>query len=180
MFYLWTTSLWTTINVAGARLVLTNSLCTSQTYFHLAIKMFKSSFQHVLLALYMLINSLEISAIDFSGISPPPELFSSLVEQKVLHIAQNEPSPPMYPQYTDRVQGIWQYFNVNNTWTTGFFPATLYALNTRDTLCNKGSIADWVQLGGSWSAGIVPFEKVNGLEHDVGFVSFPFQEELLL
>ena len=115
--------------------------------------------------------------------SIPEELYSPLIEQKVLAIASAEPTPPTYPQYTDRLQGKYLYFNPNTTWTTGFFPATLYALNTRKQLCGSklnGSEVDWLDLGRQWSTGILPFETHNGLQHDVGFVSYPFQEELLM
>lgn len=110
---------------------------------------------------------------------PPKELFSPLIGQKVLAVASKEPNPPQYPQYTDRTQGIWKYFDPSNTWTTGFFPATLYALDARKKICRMSTDKiDWLSLGREWSTGIVPFEINNGLQHDVGFVSFPFQEEL--
>lgn len=111
--------------------------------------------------------------------TPPAELYSPLIGQKVLTIASNE-SVGLYPEYTDRTQGIWKYFDPN-TWTTGFFPATLYALNTRSQLCSAvENGTDWLSLGRQWSTGEIPFEINNTLMHDVGFVSFPFQEELLV
>ncbi|KLO10657.1 Six-hairpin glycosidase [Schizopora paradoxa] len=120
-----------------------------------------------------------LAAAQSSSLSLPSELYSSSIGSKILAIANKEPAPPTYPQYTDRSQGTWQYFNPNTTWTTGFFPATLYAMHTRQTLCpSENDNTDWVTLGRSWSTGIIPFETHNGLEHDVGFVSFPFQEEL--
>lgn len=118
----------------------------------------------------------------------PSELFSSLVPQKVLSTAQSTQSPPKYPQWTDRNQGAWQYFTPD-TWTSGFFPSTLYALNTRAQLCNKtqgtsgdGGLkeTDWVGLGRMWSAAEVPSETKTGVGHDVGFLSFPFADELAL
>lgn len=114
-----------------------------------------------------------------SSLSLPSELYSSTIGSKIFAIAEKEPAPPLYPQYTDRTQGTWQYFDPNTTWTTGFFPATLYAMHTRQTLCpSESDETDWVSLGRSWSTGIIPFETHNDLQHDVGFVSFPFQEEL--
>ena len=111
----------------------------------------------------------------------PQELFSPLVYRKVAQIANNQPSPPRYPQYTGRVNGIWRYFDPGNTWTTGFFPATLYAVNEREELCpGSTGVVDWLALGRQWAAGIVPFEVHNSLGHDVGFVSYPFQYELAL
>lgn len=115
----------------------------------------------------------------------PAELFSPLVAQKVLATANTVQNPVKYPQYTDRVQGVWQYF-VPDTWTSGFFPATLYELNRRTTLCPSEVSSqalngtDWVLLGQTWSDGEVPSETNTGVGHDVGFLSFPFVNELQL
>ena len=109
--------------------------------------------------------------------TPPAELYSPLIQQKVLKIAQVEPNPANYPEYTDRILGNWQYFPPD-TWTTGFFPTTLYALNTRATLCGTNDGGSWVQLGRSWSAAEIPLETKNSFGHDVGFMSMPFMEEL--
>jgi len=108
--------------------------------------------------------------------SPPPELYSPLISSKILTIAKHESNPPTYPQYTDRVAGIWKYFSPN-TWTSGFFPVLQYAMNTRAELCNQTNGSSWVKLGRQWSTGLIPLEKSNTLGHDVGFVSMPFQEE---
>lgn len=113
-----------------------------------------------------------------------PELFSNLIPTKVLATANSIPSSFQYPQYTDTTAGIWQLFSPN-TWTSGFFPVTLYALNTRKTLCgatsaNSLGIADWISLGRSISTGLIPLEASNGVGHDVGFLSFPFIEELVM
>ncbi|EKM55948.1 glycoside hydrolase family 88 protein [Phanerochaete carnosa HHB-10118-sp] len=120
-----------------------------------------------------------------ADLSLPVELFSPLVAQKILATANTVQNPTKYPQYTDRVQGVWQYF-VPDTWTSGFFPATLYELNRRTTLCAADVSAqglngtDWVLLGQTWSAGEVPSETNTGVGHDVGFLSFPFVDELQL
>ncbi|KAI0345210.1 glycoside hydrolase family 88 protein [Trametopsis cervina] len=116
-----------------------------------------------------------------SDLSLPAELFSPLIAQKVLATAQTARNPPSYPQYTDRVQGTWQWFSPD-TWTTGFFPATLYALNDRARICPTDELTgtDWVALGQRWSSAEVPLETHTGVGHDVGFLSFPFAEELLL
>jgi len=118
---------------------------------------------------------------DSSLASPVPrqELFSSLIAPKVLAIAQAEPSPANYPQYTDRTQGIWQYFTPT-TWTSGFFPGLLYLLDTRSKLCPVQDETDWLALGRSWSVGLVTLENNKNLDHDVGFLSYPFQQELLV
>lgn len=114
--------------------------------------------------------------------SPPPELFSSLVPQKVLNTFKSLPNPLKYPQWTDTSVGNWVLFNPD-TWTSGFFPTTGYALNTRKTLCgattaNGLGLADWLALGRSASNGLIPLEGGNGQGHDQGFLSFPFVEEL--
>ncbi|KAI0806900.1 d-4,5 unsaturated-glucuronyl hydrolase-like protein [Fomes fomentarius] len=95
-----------------------------------------------------------------------PELFSPLVKEK-------------YPQLTDRVEGKWVWFPADY-WTTGFFPATLYALYERTKLCRSdvGNAAQWLDLGRTWATGEIPLEVHNGQGHDVGFLSFPFMDEL--
>ncbi|KAF8831798.1 hypothetical protein HHX47_DHR1001178 [Lentinula edodes] len=119
----------------------------------------------------------------------PDELFSPLIPQKIANTSNSLPSPIQYPQYTNTWNvsnpGTWLDF-IPDTWTSGFFPASLYALNTRKTLCgatdaNALGIADWLELGRSTSTGLIPLETNNtNLQHDVGFVSFPFAEELLI
>ncbi|KAL5511910.1 hypothetical protein ACEPAH_5128 [Sanghuangporus vaninii] len=131
----------------------------------------------------MLVHLLAISGfllfVQASG--PPKELFSPLLGGKVLATASNEStSDARYPQYTDR-EGTWQYFTANQ-WTSGFFPGTLYQLNVRRSLCSSSfdRSVDWLDLGRQWSSGILPYLTNNRIEHDVGFVSFPFQDELLV
>lgn len=115
----------------------------------------------------------------YSTPAPPNELYSPLIASKVLAIANAEPSPPTYPEYTDRTQGVWKYFPPT-TWTSGFFPALLYLLDTRSKLCPSPDQPDWLTLGRSWSGGLVPLEDNKTLDHDVGFLSYPFQQELLV
>lgn len=124
---------------------------------------------------------LAVTAVELASAVPPPELFSPLVAQKILATAQTQHNPPQYPQYTDRTQGVWQYF-APDTWTSGFFPATLYALNTRASLCPSAGLngIDWLALGQQWSDAEVPSETKTTVGHDVGFLSFPFVEELLV
>jgi hypothetical protein len=114
----------------------------------------------------------------------PAQLYSNLIPQKVLATTKALPAPLEYPQYTDTSKGDWIYFNPD-LWTSGFFPATLYALDARKTLCgatpaNGLNIADWLTLGRSTSNGLIPLELVNTVGHDVGFLSFPFVEELAI
>ncbi|KAJ6500596.1 glycoside hydrolase family 88 protein [Mycena sanguinolenta] len=114
----------------------------------------------------------------------PAQLYSNLIPQKVLATDKALPIPVEYPQYTDTQVGHWLYF-VPDTWTSAFFPTTLYALNTRKNLCGATSAnglnaANWLTLGRSASNGLIPLELHNSQGHDVGFLSFPFVEELTI
>ncbi|KAF9228745.1 glycoside hydrolase family 88 protein [Gyrodon lividus] len=127
-------------------------------------------------------NTYTSAAPDISTLIWPSELYSSLIPQKLLATANTHYNPPQYPQYTDRVVGEWQWFSPD-TWTSGFLPATLYELDTRTRLCKgqgSGEGMDWVGLGRTWSAAEVPLETKNNVGHDVGFLSFPFVQELLV
>jgi hypothetical protein len=118
-----------------------------------------------------------------SANNPSAELFSSLIPQKVLATFKALPDPIQYPQYTT-TDGTWEYFSPD-TWTSGFFPATGYALNTRKKLCGASNAnglgaADWIALSRAANSGLIPLEKKTGVGHDVGFLSFPFVEELVM
>lgn len=114
-----------------------------------------------------------------STTTPPPELFSPLIQSKPVAIANVLKNPASFPQYTDRVNGIWQFFTPT-TWTSGFFPALLYELDTRSKLCPSASHPDFLGLARTWSLGLVPLEDDGTLDHDVGFLSYPFMHELLV
>ena len=137
----------------------------------------------VMLAVSFLALALSASHVSSAGTgstAPPAELYSSLVQQKVLKTAQSFPNPARYPQYTDRVEGDWIWFTPDQ-WTTGFFPATLYAMYERTKLCqysNVGDASEWLSLARTWSTPEIPLEINTGVGHDVGFLSFPFMEEL--
>ncbi|KAK0458542.1 glycoside hydrolase family 88 protein [Desarmillaria tabescens] len=107
-------------------------------------------------------------------------LYSSLIPSKVLATANKLNNK--FPQYTDSTAGVWQLFSAD-TWTSGFFPATLYALEKRKSLCgetsaNGLSAADWADLGRQTSAGLAALTTSNSVGHDVGFLSFPYVDEL--
>jgi hypothetical protein len=109
---------------------------------------------------------------------PTDLLFSPLIAQKVATTANSFSGT--FPQYTTRDTGKWLLFSPN-TWTSGFFPVTLYAMNTREQLCpQSASGTDWLAKGRDWSLPLVPIETHNTVQHDVGFISYPFQEELLV
>ena len=106
---------------------------------------------------------------------PAKELFSPIIPHKVLNTFQSLPHPIQYPEYTDTTVGDWIYFPPD-TFTSGFFPATAYALNTRSRLCPDG--IDWLSIGRASSAALVPLEIKNTVGHAVGFLSYPFAEEI--
>ncbi|KAF9049208.1 d-4,5 unsaturated-glucuronyl hydrolase-like protein [Hymenopellis radicata] len=115
--------------------------------------------------------------------SPASQLFSPLIPSKVLTTAKSlAPAPStQYPQYTT-TNGTWRLFSPR-TWTSSFVPSTLYALNTRKALCgatnqNGLGAAHWAELGRTTSATVGGMSMDRTLDHDVGFFSFPFIEEL--
>ncbi|KAF8955445.1 hypothetical protein BDZ97DRAFT_288640 [Flammula alnicola] len=126
----------------------------------------------------IMVGSLHLSASALAlATSIPSELFSSLIPQKVSNTFKALPNPIQYPQYTDTTAGNWLYFTPN-TWTSGFFPVTGYALNTRKQLCgattaNGLATADWLDLGRRASNGLLSLDADHGIGHDVGFISFP-------
>lgn len=132
-----------------------------------------------------LVLSLALLALPSRAASPPTELFSPEVAQKIASTASNLSLPTLYPEYTD-ASGKWLYFETD-TWTTGFFPSLLYAMNARSVMCANSQTSDetlngtdWLNLARSWASPEVTLESNNSLGHDVGFVSFPFQDELAL
>ncbi|KAJ3500762.1 hypothetical protein NLJ89_g9646 [Agrocybe chaxingu] len=134
----------------------------------------------------MLLQSLLLAVLATSTLAQfPPELFSPLIPSKILATTNALPNPIQYPQYTDaRNPGRWLYFSPN-TWTSGFFPVTLYELNTRRQRCgvtqaNGLGVADWLALGRAASNGLLNLNADTGIGHDVGFISFPFVEELAI
>ncbi|KAF7796235.1 hypothetical protein EIP86_007409 [Pleurotus ostreatoroseus] len=134
-------------------------------------------------SLCLALGALQLASVAACTATPPAELFSPLIAQKILATAKTQHNPSQYPQWTDRTAGVWQYFNPD-TWTSGFFPATLYALSARAALCPNSSAAqglngtDWLALAQMWSAAEVPLETNTTVGHDVGFLSFPFVDEL--
>lgn len=114
-------------------------------------------------------------------VKPAKQLVSPLIPSKLLATTKSLPSPIKYPQWTTST-GSWSFFPPDS-WTSGFLSTSLYALNTRKTLCgatakNQLGIADWIQLGRETSAALAQLTINNGVGHDVGFLSYPFMEEL--
>jgi hypothetical protein len=101
----------------------------------------------------------------------PPELYSPIISQKLLQTAQNLPNPMAYPQWTkiapyDGQEGKWQFFPTD-TWTSGFFPASLMLLNERGRLCPNGQLisqadsASSLDQGRRWSVPLTTLEQVS-------------------
>ncbi|KAI0291432.1 d-4,5 unsaturated-glucuronyl hydrolase-like protein [Russula brevipes] len=112
----------------------------------------------------------------------PSELFSPMIAQKLLATARLVRGvPTSYPQYTTRDTGAWLFFGAD-TWTSGFLPATFYALAERATICplsmNGTTRAQWLEIARSSATGEIPLEASTHVGHDVGFLSFPFVDEL--
>lgn len=112
----------------------------------------------------------------------PPELFSPLVAQKLFATARlAQRVPGSYPQYTTRDTGEWLFFGAD-TWTSGFLPATFYALAERAALCPRSmhgtTRKQWLDIARSSASGEIPLELHTSVGHDVGFLSFPFVDEL--
>ncbi|KAH7104068.1 Six-hairpin glycosidase [Auriculariales sp. MPI-PUGE-AT-0066] len=122
-------------------------------------------------------------ATSVSAWTAPATLFDPLVASKVLATAKTVQNPPKIPSITS-TSGTWTWSSANS-WTSGFFPATLYQLSKRECMCSgstsvNGSTPDWRGLGRTWSAALVPLHWHNGVGHDVGFLSWPFVDELAL
>lgn len=118
------------------------------------------------------------------AVEPTANLFSPLIPQKVANTFNALPNPVKYPQWTDTTAGNWILFNPDS-WTSGFFPVTLYELNTRQKLCgvtpaNGLGAANWLASGRAASNGLISLQNGNGQGHDQGFLSFPFGEELAM
>ena len=129
----------------------------------------------LLAAFYLLVL---LSVVQDSCAAVPANMFSPLIAQKVSSTAAAFAGN--YPQYTTTNTGAWLFFSPD-TWTSGFFPATLYEMNVRQKLCpSSGAGPNWLALGRSETAAIAHIETDDTVMHDVGFISFPFQAELVV
>ncbi|KAI0035034.1 d-4,5 unsaturated-glucuronyl hydrolase-like protein [Vararia minispora EC-137] len=110
----------------------------------------------------------------------PAHLFDNLISAKLLTTYNAQPPvPSLWPEYTSPTTGVWQYFGLP-TWTSGFFPATFYALHERSILCPRLGLDEkaWLSRGRASSTGELPLLNRSGLDHDVGFMSYPFMDEI--
>lgn len=108
--------------------------------------------------------------------------FDPLIPTKLRQTALASPGPNRSPQYTT-ANGTWVYFGIDG-WTTGFFPATLYAQAERLRICRDRAVQgpwsqqEWLGLGRKWATAMLSLTQGNGQGHDQGFLAFPFVEEL--
>ncbi|KAG9034107.1 hypothetical protein FRB95_013752 [Tulasnella sp. JGI-2019a] len=131
-----------------------------------------------------------LAAITKATFPIPTELYSPVITEKVLNTAHSFASQaPKYPHYTtpppyNNKAGQWQYYPPAGSWTSGFFPATLMLLAERATKCPGGQLVSLPEAESAltyartWSAPLSKLTKINGIGHDVGFISFPFQDDL--
>lgn len=130
--------------------------------------------------LFALVSVLSALPAACQATEPPQELYSRLVSSKVLATAGDRRDGRSYPHTTDSVEGIWNYVKTD-WWTSGFFPATLYSMARRSKFCpNTVDRLDWANLGQAWSADLTSLLIKNSVGHDVGFISFPFVDELAM
>ncbi|KAI0052923.1 glycoside hydrolase family 88 protein [Auriscalpium vulgare] len=111
----------------------------------------------------------------------PAELYSPLIGKKLLATAELTPGvPTQYPQFTTQ-EGNWTFLPVD-TFSNGFVGASYYLMHERAHLCPKslGGVpaAKWLELGRSSSTGIIPLENHTTVGHAVGFLAYPFVDEL--
>ncbi|KAH7104069.1 Six-hairpin glycosidase [Auriculariales sp. MPI-PUGE-AT-0066] len=113
----------------------------------------------------------------------PATLFDPLIAAKLLHEAETVNAPPLLPSITS-TDGKWMWTSPNN-WTAGFLPATLYQLAKRECLCPSStlvgdSVPNWLEYGRTWTGPVATLHWNNTVGHDVGYVSFPFVDEVAL
>ncbi|KAF8308232.1 glycoside hydrolase family 88 protein [Clavulina sp. PMI_390] len=115
-------------------------------------------------------------------INPPADLYSSVIASKLQGTTNPANYSGVYPQLTNHANPAkWQYLSANQ-WTSSFFPATMYEMARRQSLCpntaSTGANVNWLERGREWSAAILPLDNGNSQGHDQGFLSFPFVAEL--
>ncbi|KAI0061992.1 d-4,5 unsaturated-glucuronyl hydrolase-like protein [Artomyces pyxidatus] len=115
---------------------------------------------------------------------PPQELFSPLIYSKLLATANLVPgTPTQYPQFTTHDTGDWTFLPADS-FSSGFLPATFYALHERAALCHATASrigpSEWLELGRASATGLIPLETHTTVGHAVGFLSIPFVDELAI
>lgn len=113
----------------------------------------------------------------------PEELFSPLIPSKILAASSKVPSDlSSMPYEADTATGKYGLHGID-WWTSGYFPATPYAVYTRSQLCepteqNGLGSADWLELGRALTKGVASLSGGNGQGHDQGFLTFPLQADI--
>jgi len=105
-----------------------------------------------------------------------PVVFSAyLVESACYRDLSSDPTVYPHTRIQCRYMAVRRYRLVD-VWV---LPATLYSMNTRKQLCpSEVDDVDWVELGREWSTQLRTLEFHNTVGHDVGFISYPFVNEL--
>jgi hypothetical protein len=104
-------------------------------------------------------------------------LFSNGFGEKVVGLARKvEGVPEEFPHYTHMGETRYKYFP-SSTWTSGFFPGSLWALYER-VMRHNCNVADGVSqqelldLAKVWQEGMTK-EQFNTNTHDIGFMIMP-------
>ena len=113
----------------------------------------------------------------------PPELYSPLITQRLIATGKTSTNPSQYPEWTTLPpyggqEGVWQYFPTS-TWTSGFFPASLYLAAERNAICPQGDMVSgpdastMITQGAAWAEPLKTLETTNTVKHDVGYELSP-------
>jgi hypothetical protein len=132
-----------------------------------------------MVASFLLVSYL--AAAFTSAADVPTVAFSSVIPEKVLatakQLSSHAGSYPHITNYNNPTQWVWAGAD---WWTSGFFPATLYALNERASLCKSSEgldIANWLVEGQSASNALIPL--TNGNSQVCRFEKQAAREEIL-
>jgi hypothetical protein len=125
-----------------------------------------------------------ISVNGYPGsVQPAGEIFSPLIQQKVLATAQNSSAilTGSFPWFTTRNNGTWRWFPTDE-WVSGFLPSTIYELNRRAAKCPSGNFGttSFQTLGNQWASDLLPLLNHTTVGVDIGFISLPFQYQIAL
>jgi hypothetical protein len=110
-------------------------------------------------------------------------LYSPINAQKLLAMANDTTAlnSGWYPEYTTR-DGQWVWFApMPDGWTAGLFPAALYVMQDRERMCPAlATGTDWLSLARQWTAPLLKQLTGPTVLSSLGFLSYPFQYELIL
>lgn len=130
-----------------------------------------------MLKLQLSLMGVVLCLITCSAITPPKDLYAKTISTKLTRTTKNYAGT--YPQVTNHGNPATWVLISPASWTSGFFPATMYELHRRQTLCPSHSDGvNWLTRGRKWSDAVLAMSNGNNQGHDQGFLSFPFVEEL--